>query len=234
MKTANKARHTLMLATLLACLLAAGCEKRQVRETRTFAAPAGGSLLTIAIDQSGSCAPLMADGGQGFAFLLRLVDSYFRAGIGSNDRLLLVQLSGNASQPLLWEGSPLALRRQFPSPHDLAAYLATHSDPSGSQIYSGVTRALRYAQSRHQAGSGQGKNAVVVLSDLVDSTADKREARRMLEAVADFSRSGGASAFYYVNQQVSEYLIEHLKEMGVEDYRVESEIVSQPPLPDWD
>lgn len=220
---------------LLAGLVLAGCEKRQVQETKTFAASTKGALLTVVLDLSGSCEQLMsANGGQGYAFTMKLIDHYFRTRMGTDDRLLLVQLSANSTHPLLWEGTPLALRKQFPTPQALRSHLLSRADPSGSLVYTGVTRALEHSIARQSAQGAAGKNAVIVLSDLLDSQGDKAEARQMLDAVARYSQGGGAVAFYYVDQTVATYLNQHLQELGVEDYCVETDVVAMPPLPNLD
>ncbi len=56
----------------------------------------------------------MANQGQAHKFLMRVIDQYFRNSIGANNRIVIAQLS--ATQPaLLWDGSPVDLRQQFPT-----------------------------------------------------------------------------------------------------------------------
>jgi len=207
----------------------AGCAKRPDIERQVLADDDSQFLLTVVVDLSSSCAPIMAEDGAAFKFTMALIDKYFRSRIGSHDRLIVAQISANG-RPLLWEGEPLALRQQFRSAAQFAQFLRDKSDDSGSRVYTGVTRTLEYALSRH--GGGAKKSATFILSDMRDhSDSSKADARKMLSTVADYCQAGGSIAFYFVEQTVARYLKQHLEELGVTNYRIETEIVGMPPLP---
>lgn len=210
----------------------AGCEKRQESERSTFTRNEAEHVLTIVLDLSGSFAEGMADNGPAFGFTLRLIDKFFREHIGTQDRIILAQISAS-DEPLLWEGTPLELRREFPTAQAFRAFLLERADPNGSLVYSGVTKALRYAMSRQDEHVT--KSACLVLSDLVDhSASSKADARRMLQTVADYCQSGGEAAFFYVDQSVGPFLEKHLAEMGHAEVLVETEIVGTPTLPNFE
>ena len=50
-------------------------------------------VVVVGIDLSGSFLELMAEQGKAWEFLLRVIDRYLRG--GANEKLILVQLSGN-------------------------------------------------------------------------------------------------------------------------------------------
>ena len=108
-------------------LCATGCEKRRESSHTTFAHDGNAEyVLGVVIDLSGSFSDLMAEKGQAHAFLLQVIDAYFRDRIGSQDKLIIAQISGN-ERALLWEGKPLQLRRDFPTPESFRNMLRMKS-----------------------------------------------------------------------------------------------------------
>lgn len=210
----------------------AGCGKRQEGPVSVFAEQEGEFVVTVITDLSGSCAQIMAEDGAAFRFTMTILEKYFRSRIGTHDRLIVGQIS-NSDKFLLWEGEPLALRKQYGSASAFAQFLRQHADDSGSRVYTGVTRALQYTMSRHTGKTK--RSATFVLSDMLDySDSSKADAQAMLKTVAEYCQAGGSIGFFYVDQNVSQHLQRHLAELGVENFRVETDIVSSPQLPNLD
>jgi hypothetical protein len=137
---------------------------------------------------------------------------------------------------LLWEGKPLDLRRQFPTPDAFRDYLISKADAaSGSKLYKGLRHAMQYVFSDSRVSGGKTKAVVLVLSDLNDDEPDdSREAGYLNHEICQLGWRGGAIGFYFVDQQRVVRWRERLLVFGVKNSVVESEIVGKPQLPMFD
>jgi hypothetical protein len=203
-----------------------GCQHRIETETHTFSYTKPSRIVSIVIDMSGSFQQLMADNGAAWQFVLLVIDTYFKNSIGSDDRLIISQISG--ATPLLWEGRPLDLRRDFPTPGSFRDFLKSKST-DGSPIHLAVARSLEYEMSVSDPTT---KAAMFVLSDMEDN-GEKTEAMktRILAALSKFAQQGGAIGLYYVSDPYIEPWKKILQDSGFKEWRVESQIVSHPLLP---
>jgi hypothetical protein len=206
---------------------------RQREEQPVFEQLAHDSTLTIVLDLSSSCEQLMGPSGEGYEFMLKLIDRYFRSRLGTDDQLILARIGGD-NRPLLWEGTPLELRRQF-SASAFRQFLVDNADSNGSRVYAGVSRAVEYALSRQGDDVSGARNACLILSDFVENDPTQTgSADRMFDTLAKYSEAGGALGFYFVDQNVAPYLEKHLTEAGIENFCVQSEVVASPVLPNLD
>src|SRR5262249_18456628 len=71
-------------------------------------------ILVFDIDLSGSFNKLMADDGYAYSYIMDVLQKYSQSRVGTEDKLIIAQLSGT-EHPLLWEGKPSQLRKDFPS-----------------------------------------------------------------------------------------------------------------------
>lgn len=220
----------LILILCLVCLF--GCDKRKIVEDETFAPRDHTQVAMIVLDLSGSFQHLMAEEGKGYAFALNVIDSYFKAKNGSDDRLIIAQVSGN-NRALLWEGKPMELRREFPSAAKFRAFLEKRGDPNASFVHEGVIHSLNYLLSEPAVASGQAKPAVFVLSDMVDSGGKPDTDQRMEAALAEFSKTSGVLGVYFCDQFLIADWRTRLQKAGIKGV-VESEIVGRPTLPNFE
>ena len=227
--------HTRFARTicLIVLLCAIGCAKRRQREQAVFARPDNEHVLAIVVDLSGSFAGLMAEDGKAYEFVLDVIDHYFRNRIGRDDKLIIAQIS--ASDPLLWEGRPLDLRREFRSAADFRDFLLAEADPRASYVYDGMHATLEYLMSDPAVHAGRTQSALLVLSDLVDTGPDPGDrARRLLHSLTDYGACGGIVGLYYVATPRQAKWRKALRDAGLREYRVESEIVGKPQLPNFE
>ncbi len=214
-------------------LVALGCTKRIPTEPTVFAQADDEYQLTIMVDLSGSFADKMADEGHAYRFALRVIDEYFRNRIGFNDKLIIAQIS--ATEPLLWEGKPLDLRREFPSASDFRDFLLRNSDPNASFVYDGMHTTLEYIMMDPGVKGGRTKSALLVLSDLIDNGPQPaKRARLLTRSLADYGACGGTVGLYYVDTSRVANWIKALREAGIREFEVESEIVGKPTLPNFE
>lgn len=191
--------------------------------------------LMIVLDLSGSFQQFMLDDGEAWKFTLYCVDAYFKSRIGNEaDEVILCQISAD-SKSLLWHGSPRSLRQQFPSPAKFRDYLKAKSNPAGSLVHAGISRALKYITSQPAVQSGQAKTAVLVLSDLLDNGSDSEATEQ--ELMNDFTaymRSGGQIGLYYIDQNKYFHWREKFNQAGFNMVPVEMDIHGRPPLPNFE
>src|SRR3989442_16036297 len=110
----------------------------------------------------------MTRDGKGYEFTMRVADRYFRNSIGSNNRLIIAQLSAT-DRALLYDGTPVQLRQDFPSANEFREFLLKKSHPAGSRIFDGVADAFEYMLTDPSFASGKTRMAVFVLSDFDDN-----------------------------------------------------------------
>lgn len=219
------------------CLLLSvvcGCAPRRQVEATPLRNDESEYVLAILLDLSGSFAHLMAEDGKAYDFALIVMDRYFRDRIGTNDKMIIAQVSGT-DRALLWEGTPLDLRREFPSADAFRDFLLSKADPGGSLVHEGLARTVEYVTSDPQVASGKAKSAIFVLSDMLDNGPDGRESQeRAARALAAYSQKGGVVGLYYVDQSLVAQWRQILRDAKIPDYCVECEIVGKPPLPSFE
>jgi len=222
-------RKLLILAVLLT-----GCSPRAEKSaTANVGMTEDEFMLVIGIDMSGSFSHRMADGGDGHRFMMTLIDNYFRSRIGSQDKILILQLSAN-DDVLLYEGTPMDLRRKFPTPREFAAFLNKHADANGSLLQRGLNRALKYVLSDYRVKSGHSKVGMFVLSDMEDTENDAGVLEELTDRLAKLKDAGGILGMYYLSIDECEAWRRKMGEIGFANSRVESTIMDKPVLPNFD
>src|SRR5438105_4162099 len=109
-----------------AALLLVGCTKHSEQDDATqvsLGREDADFMIVIAVDLSGSFADKMTHDGKGYEFTMRVADNYFRNSIGTRNRIIIAQLSAPDRQPLLWDGTPVQLRQDFPSATEFRNFL---------------------------------------------------------------------------------------------------------------
>ncbi|EMI55105.1 hypothetical protein [Rhodopirellula sallentina] len=223
-------KHT--IAVVLFFGLFTGCEARRQTEQTTFEAPEAEYVLAIAVDFSGSFIDKMANDGEAYRFTMDVIDRYMRERPSDEGRLVITQLSAT-DDPLLWEGPPMQLRKDFASADDFRNFVLARNDPNGSRIFEGLSSTLSYLDG-HRAIRNGAKPALFVLSDMADTSddADEQEAEISLK-FKEFGQSGGTVGMYYVHQQLLPRWQQTLAKSGMRDYVVECDIVTRPTLPEF-
>jgi hypothetical protein len=215
----------------LTLIVAVGCAKRENPTVSAFEERDCDYVLAVVIDLSGSFSQLMADDGKAHEFLLYVLDQYFRDRIGSQDKVLLAQISGG-TQSLLWEGTPTQLRREFSTPAHFREFLLAKADPGGSLVHEALADTLEYMIAEPSVVAGRAKPAILVLSDMLDTGEKSPQMRqRVVGSLAKFSQLGGVVGLYFVDERWHAAWRRILRESGMRECVVESQIVSRPTLP---
>ena len=217
-------------ASLLLVFLV-GCEKRINTDVANFDDGDTEYVLAIVVDMSGSCADLFNDGGRGYGFLMDVLTKYQRA-VPTDGKVIIAQMSAT-DNPLLYEGSPAELRRDFPSAKAFRDSILAKSNPSASRLHEGMAATFKYIL-RHRAVRHGAKPAVFLLSDLLDNASQPEHEQQVLDSLQEFADKDGICGFYFVHQTETAKWDEALADAGVKDYRVSDQIVAHPPLPLFD
>ena len=234
----------LLTLVLPMMILVPGCKKRSAvgdpieeasdaQEAPVIRQPTYGMIIVIVFDMSGSFDDLIYK--KGYPFAMAVVDRYFRNRIGSNDRLIISQISAPGMKSLLWDGKPSSLKRDFASADKFKEFLRKKSNPAGSRLYDGISESMEYLISYPGVAEGKTSTAVFVLSDLDDNCSDPAKGKmRLLKNLAEYSKVKGSIGFYWVEDRFVPPWRQHMKESGIKHYVVEADIAADVPLPNID
>ena len=220
---------------ILLCLLTfAGCgERRESKEANLFPHSDAQYVVVIVMDLSGSFSHAMANEGKAHKFSVQVIDRYFRRRDALNDRIVLAQISGT-EQSLMWEGTPLKLRKDFPSAESFRDFLLEKADGGGSLVDQGVANAIDYVSSHERFTSGNTKSVTLILSDMEDTGGDPGSEQKLNQSLAAYGRQNGSVGIYFCGQLGVARWKDRLAQSGIRNYVVESEIVGEPNLPSFE
>ena len=173
------------ISTLLAViLLLPGCAKHQETDTRVIRPPEWNFILIFLVDPSRRFAEKKFDAAA-HRFLVGTAENYFRGRSEPDDRVLLASLTDEGGSPLLWQGTPRDLRRQFDTPEALRDFVTQHSRPT-KHVYASLAKTLDYVSDLPPVHDGKAKAVVVVLSDMLDDS--KTREQDLVKAAAALKR----------------------------------------------
>jgi hypothetical protein len=230
------AQRLFLFPMLLLAPLVGGCSPHVENDTPpvSLGREDADMLVVIGLDLSGSFADRMAEDGKGYEFTMRVADNYFRNSIGTNNRIVIAQLSGN-DRALLWDGTPVQLRQSFPTAREFREFLRAKSVPAGSRIHDGVSDALDYVLSDPGVASGKTRCALFIASDFDDNAPNSQQSEQKLAGMLkEFGKKNGVAGFYFLEQTRVPVWRKHLAQSGIKNWICESEIVAYPPLPTFE
>ncbi len=227
----------LRLAITMLALVTCGCIKSQeLEQAAPFEEEGLDAVLCITIDQSGSFTEFFRD--RAHTVFLEIANRFFTSGMGGRTRLVIGQLSGN-DNVMLFEGSPGDFRKRFSSPEEFSAYLESQSDPNSSQVYVATKRTVDHVLAMSGI-TNETKVLTVILSDMVDSESNtavsQHKQDEMLLSLANYQRSGGALALYYVHHDLMPQWHGLLRKAGFQPgyYIIENNLSASPQLPSFE
>lgn len=227
-----------IIATIAALIPCSGCVKSpDLGNSAPFESQELDACLSIVIDMSGSFSDLWED--RAYHLFLSLSDQYFNDSMGTENRLIISQLSGQ-EQAVLFEGTPADLRRQFGSPEELNEFLQENSDPGASHVYAATQRTLDYV-SGVTGVTSETRLLTVILSDMIDTqpsshTWDDTQPHPLKESLRRYQALGGGLALYFVAESQRNHWKDLLREAGFQPgyYMIESDLAANPQLPRFD
>ncbi len=224
------------LALLLTVPMGGCIESQSVSQAVPFERNELDACLAIVIDMSGSFAESWDD--RAYHLFLDLSEQYFTEAMGTENRLVISQLSGN-ERVVLFDGRPSDLQRKFSSPETLDAFLKAHSDPRRSRVYDAMTKTIDYVSSMSGV-SDRTRMMTVVLSDMGDSESEDAariaSGRRMIESLTKYQQRGGGLALYFVATEENTRWEQIMAASGFQPghFIIENELNSTPQLPRFD
>lgn len=237
---------------ILGLFLLTGCGAKRGTSESTFQQKETTYQVTLLFDMSGSFSHMMAEDGKAYEFALQVIDKYFRDRIGMEDELIIAKIAGS-SRALLWQGTPQQLRQDFPTASAFREMLylvdgkaseetfLKVTDANGkvfigaSNIHQCMSTTLRYAISEPGIKDGRVKSAVFICSDMIDSDPKNEQSKQdSIESIKAYGQAGGTVGIYFVDQGLVSEWRKILEESGTKEWRVESEIVSRPILPQFE
>lgn len=221
------------LAFVLCLCVVCGCQRRREEAVIAPAQDDSEYVIAVLVDLSGSFLDKMTDGGQAHTFMLALIDRYFRDRIGTNDQIIIAQISATPDRSLVWQGTPTELRKQFPNAGAFGDFLRSKADPNGSHVHNALVQTLEYVMSQPTVASGTAKSAIFALSDMIDSNkAPDAARRRAVRVLQEYAKLGGMVCLYFVDQRLVPVWQRELQHTGLA-FRVDSEI-RRPTLPSFE
>ena len=221
------------LTVSLCLLLVAGCEQR--RDTKSVAAAQDDAeyVIAVLVDLSGSFFDKMTEGGQAHDFMVQLLDKYFRDRIGTNDQIILAQISGTPDRSLLWQGTPMELRKEFPNSRAFCDFLRSKADPRGSEVHNALAQTVEQVMSQPNVLNRKAKSAVFAMTDMFDTGRQSLVTRRRaVKVLSEYGKLGGVVHLYFVDQTLIPVWQRELATTGLE-FSVVSEI-RRPKLPSFE
>lgn len=217
---------------VLAITVCVGCERRRESTASKLGHNNNEYVIAIVFDLSGSFQELMNE--RAYKFALRVIDRYAKDRGRGQDRIILAQVSGPGTLPLLWEGTAHELRKRFKSSADFNAFLKSHANPSGSLINQGVAQAASYVLREPRVASGEVKSAMFVLSDMEDNDPEQAASQEKLrQTLTTYASKGNIAGFYFVDQRRLRALEKVCQDAGFRDFKIVCDIVDTPDLPSF-
>ena len=167
-----------------ALVLQTGCEKRSEVDTPAIQQPQYEMIVMIQLDTSGSFRDILQR--KGHRFCMAVIDKYFRNRMGSNDRLILAQISGT-NRSLFWDGQPRNLKHDYPSEQAFTNFLMSRPDPGGSRVFDSMADGLEYLTTYPGVPEGKTKVAAICLTDMDDNFPDMDKSKaRLVKAMTEW------------------------------------------------
>jgi hypothetical protein len=228
-------KHNYLIALLIVAstVTQSSCQRRHDAGIPSLQQEKSDYVLAIVLDASGSFGrKMLANDAVAHRFFLRATEKFFRDRGATDDKIVVAQLSAERKS-LLWEGKPTALRRRFPDTQAFNRFLLDNSKQEGSRVHSAIADTLDYVMDLPGVSEKQTRVLVLVLSDMKSENAEEPAASkaRLLNSLQRFGRLEGAIGLYWVDQGLVSEWKEHLKDAGVRNSAVYSEIIDDPPLP---
>lgn len=178
-----------------------------------------GYLLVLAIDTSPSFADELTSTGRAYQHAVQIVEQYFRARLGTQDEVLVTQLSGNAN-PLVFMGKPLELMQRFPDANAFRKELLKKATP-GSRLMDGVSDSLETVLAHPGVLAGKKRVVLCCLTDWEDNVNTPRSLPRLKKNLQAFASVRSAAGFFFVRQDLVRPLQQLLHESGLQHFLVE-------------
>ncbi len=216
-------------ALLFALVLATGCEPYVEPESQPpIQKLERSNVLCFVVDCSGSfTSQLTGNDAPAFRFFVSSIDRYFKdRDMRPGDRVIISQLSGDASRCLLYEGSPTDIMRRFDA-DSLRKFLMDNAHPGGSHVYSTLDTTIQYTASVANGCD----TCFLVLSDFEgNAPTEQQDREKLIQTLRRLPRESTAIGCYWISPYMLSQVTQLMNEAGVNAV-LETSIVGDPALP---
>ncbi len=183
--------------------------------------------IVVASDITPSYKEKMAKDGAAYKFSLRVMDRYARS--NGNDKVILAQIGGAKSKPLLWEGTPTDLQKAFPDAEAFRKFLlAEASGVTDSRVYDSLADILEYAMSRG------GPVVTIALTDLEDNVNTADAEKRLLDVLTVYGKQHALGIYWVDQDQAKRWKPLLAERMKPRFFEIENDKNPNPILPQLD
>ena len=202
-----------------------GCTPRD-KGGSVFRQEASDYVLLIAVSEE------VTESDHAYQYILMAIDKYFQDRIGTSDQIMIARIEG--VRPLVWKGTPRALRREFPNPESFRKAVLASGKETGS-LNDGLARSLRMVMKTYSVAKGNAKAVTMVMSSMNDPQPSEESDAHFIESLVEYWKSGGQIAFYFVDQLRIEEIEEKTLKAGMTEWLpIESDANGYPYLPEFE
>lgn len=202
-----------------------GCTPRE-KSGDVFRQEEGDYVLLIAVSEE------VTESDHAYQYMLMAIDKYFQDRIGTNDQIMIARIEG--IRPLVWKGTPRALRKDFPNPEAFRQAVLASGRETGS-LNDGLVRSLKMLMKTYSVANGKAKAVTMVMSSMNDPQPSEDSDARFIEYLVKYWQAGGRIAFYFVDQLRIEDIEEKTVKAGMSDWiTIESDANGYPSLPEFE
>ena len=223
--------YRILLILIMALLV--GCAPVRKHESNGFEKSETEFVVSVLIDLSGSFLDKLAEDGEAYRFIHAIIERLGRERPGQEGRLVVGQISLHP-RSILFEGGLNEFRQRFATPEEFANFLKANSNPNGSAVHYSMANSIEYLLNSTAVRENKATPAFIVLSDMADNTTIREEElERVEQLLPKLSQQNGIAALYFVDQRLLSEWQNRLIESGVQNWRVEADVVSVPEPPNF-
>lgn len=218
----------ILVLIVLATVAGIGHAKEKARKSILGRAPEPQLKVAILLDPVNSFGNEWE--GKAYQFLVRIVDKMFQQRM--QEQIVIAQVGRD--QSLLFDGTPLQLRRAFASEKEFKKWIDTRWQAAPEKrVHDSIIRTVNYLTRQPGVASGRTQTALLILSDLDDQGSQASE-EQLIEALAKYRRTGGELGFYFVSERHFDRWPDLMRRAGWEgDYQLTPQI-GIPEAPDFE
>lgn len=198
-------------------------------------------ILSVTLDTTGSYEKLMfGPDAKAYRHFVGLKDSFHRERAGSEDLIMLSQITGTGVDPLVWSGYPRTFQRAFSNAYEFNTFLKDRASPHGSRVFDSMADVLDSVLARHDAHPGT-QSACFFYTDMDDNVGNiERSRARLLSSLRAYAKKGGIVAILWVDRKYEAEWWTNLRNcgftpaqpplIGPSHFIVEAKINADPPV----